>query len=32
MKTAFVVLAAGKGERLGGQPKQFRLLGGKALW
>ena len=32
MKTAFVILAAGKGERLGGQPKQFRPLGGKALW
>ena len=32
MKTAFVILAAGKGERLGGQPKQFRLLGGKTLW
>ena len=32
MKTSFVILAAGKGERLGGQPKQFRPLGGKALW
>ncbi|MGI6075145.1 MAG: 2-C-methyl-D-erythritol 2,4-cyclodiphosphate synthase [Pyramidobacter sp.] len=31
MNTAFVVLAAGKGRRLGGQPKQFRLLGGKPV-
>ena len=27
-----MILAAGKGERLGGIPKQFRLLGGKKLW
>lgn len=29
---AFVILAAGKGERLGGVPKQFRCLGGAPLW
>lgn len=32
MEAAFVILAAGKGERLGGMPKQFRPLGGKPLW
>jgi 2-C-methyl-D-erythritol 4-phosphate cytidylyltransferase/2-C-methyl-D-erythritol 2,4-cyclodiphosphate synthase len=32
MSTAFVILAAGKGARLGGQPKQFRLLGGKTVF
>ena len=32
MKTAFVILAAGKGERLGGEPKQFRRLAGRPLW
>lgn len=32
MKTAFVVLAAGRGERLGGKPKQFRDLAGRPLW
>ena len=31
MTTAFVILAAGKGRRLGGRPKQFRLLGGKPV-
>lgn len=32
MNAAFVILAAGKGERLGGQPKQFRLLGAKPVF
>lgn len=32
MEAAFVILAAGKGERLGGVPKQFRPLAGKPLW
>lgn len=32
MKIAFVVLAAGRGERLGGLPKQFRSLAGRPLW
>lgn len=29
---AFVLAAAGSGNRLGGTPKQFRLLGGRPLW
>ncbi len=32
MDRAFVILAAGKGERLGGTSKQFRVLGGKPVW
>jgi len=32
MKKAFVILAAGKGERLGGEAKQFRILGSRPLW
>ncbi|MCI6261487.1 2-C-methyl-D-erythritol 2,4-cyclodiphosphate synthase [Pyramidobacter sp. SM-530-WT-4B] len=32
MSRAFVILAAGKGTRLGGEPKQFRLLGGRSVW
>ena len=29
---SFVLVAAGKGSRMGGLPKQFRLLGGVPLW
>ncbi|GHV51982.1 bifunctional enzyme IspD/IspF [Synergistales bacterium] len=29
---AFVLMAAGSGSRMGGTPKQFRLLGGIPLW
>lgn len=29
---SFLIVAAGKGNRLGGTPKQFRLLGGVPLW
>ena len=32
MTTAFIILAAGQGHRLGGEPKQFRLLGEKPVW
>lgn len=32
MSRAFVILAAGRGTRLGGEPKQFRLLGGRPVW
>ena len=32
MTYSFVILAAGKGERLGGTPKQFRDLGGRPVW
>lgn len=32
MSRAFVILAAGTGTRLGGEPKQFRLLGGRPVW
>ncbi len=32
MSVSFVILAAGKGERLGGGTKQFRLLGKKSVW
>ncbi len=32
MSVSFVILAAGKGERLGGTAKQFRPLGGKPVW
>ncbi len=32
MNVSFVILAAGKGERLGGTAKQFRRLGGKSVW
>lgn len=29
---SFVILAAGRGERLGGVPKQFRRLGSRPVW
>ncbi|PIE55083.1 MAG: 2-C-methyl-D-erythritol 2,4-cyclodiphosphate synthase [Dethiosulfovibrio peptidovorans] len=29
---AFLIMAAGSGQRLGGQPKQFRLLGKRPVW
>lgn len=29
---AFVLVAAGSGSRMGGEPKQFRKLGGRPLW
>jgi len=29
---SFIIAAAGLGERIGGSPKQFRLLGGTPLW
>ncbi len=32
MNVSFVILAAGRGERLGGTAKQFRRLGGKSVW
>ncbi len=31
-KWSFIIVAAGTGSRLGGELKQFRLLGGKPLW
>lgn len=33
MKTwSFIIVAAGKGTRLGGELKQFRILGGRPVW
>lgn len=32
MNRAFVILAGGRGTRLGGKTKQFRLLGGREVW
>ena len=29
---SFLIVAGGSGSRLGGQPKQFRLLGGRPVW
>lgn len=29
---SFVIVAAGSGTRLGGPPKQFRMLGGRPVW
>lgn len=29
---SFIIVAAGAGDRIGGTPKQFRLLGGKPVW
>jgi len=32
LRWSFVCVAAGSGSRLGGEPKQFRLLGGRPVW
>lgn len=29
---SFLIVAGGSGSRLGGQPKQFRMLGGRPVW
>lgn len=29
---SFIIVAAGSGSRIGGTPKQFRLLGGRPVW